>query len=561
MARKPPDDGKRSRRRAVRREAYERYKAISDPHSVLIRSRLAPDLLEALAKASREATEEEGEVDRFQVIVDMNEMFPGGAGRARELLFQLFRADEGEEIDRMVADVASAVQGEKTEVSLAGFPPGGFHGEVFEAKSKITATYAFMTLDASTIEQLVRLSVNVRDSGGEPREPIPLIFRIWLDHDLDLFVYRSAQTIKADAALTAFGCKGEGILWAVADTGIDGEHPHFKTHGTLTLPTGIRHRDFTILNDEASNLDEAEASAQTDPAGHGTHVAGILAGETVSRGEADASISSELAVDAISVERDVRLNQAEVGSDDTTVKRVRGVAPLCKLLSLRVLDANRRGNVSDVLAAIGYIQELNEHGRRIRVHGLNLSVGYPFDPQWFSPGQSALCVEVNRLVKSGVVVIAAAGNGGYGRVTTHSARSEQSAFLCSISDPGNAERAITVGSTHRDMPHTYGVSFFSGKGPTADGRAKPDLVAPGERVVSCAAGRGGSAVFREDSGTSMAAPHVSGAIAAFLSVRGEFIGQPERVKEIFVTSATDLRRRVEFQGSGALDLMRALQSV
>ena len=50
-------------------------------------------------------------------------------------------------------------------------------------------------------------------------------------------------------------------------------------------------------------------------------------------------------------------------------------------------------------------------------------------------------------------------------------------------------RAITVGSTHRDCPHTYGVSYFSSKGPTGDGRIKPDLVAPGERIVSCAAGR------------------------------------------------------------------------
>jgi hypothetical protein len=59
----------------------------------------------------------------------------------------------------------------------------------------------------------------------------------------------------------------------------------------------------------------------------------------------------------------------------------------------------------------------------------------------------------------------------------------------------------------------------------------------------------------------MAAPHVSGAIAAFLSIRREFIGRPERVKEIFMSSATDLRRDRYFQGSGLVDLMRAIQSV
>ena len=140
-----------------------------------------------------------------------------------------------------------------------------------------------------------------------------------------------------------------------------------------------------------------------------------------------------------------------------------------------------------------------------------------------------------------------------------------------INDPGNSALAITVGSTHRNAPHAYGVSYFSSKGPTGDGRAKPDLVAPGERITSCAAADltavvGGAvppdtAVYVEDTGTSMAAPHVSGAVAALLSVRREFIGQPEDVKNVFVDSATDLGRGREFQGGGLLDLMRALQKI
>jgi serine protease AprX len=72
---------------------------------------------------------------------------------------------------------------------------------------------------------------------------------------------------------------------------------------------------------------------------------------------------------------------------------------------------------------------------------------------------------------------------------------------------------------------------------------------------------GETAVYVEDSGTSMAAPHVSGAAAALLSVRREFIGDPEKVKEILVDSATSLGRNTDFQGRGLLDLMRALQSV
>jgi subtilisin family serine protease len=69
------------------------------------------------------------------------------------------------------------------------------------------------------------------------------------------------------------------------------------------------------------------------------------------------------------------------------------------------------------------------------------------------------------------------------------------------------------------------------------------------------------AAYVDRSGTSMAAPHVSGAIAAFLSVREEFIDQPEQVKTIFANSATDLGRTESFQGKGLVDLMRALQSV
>jgi subtilisin family serine protease len=209
----------------------------------------------------------------------------------------------------------------------------------------------------------------------------------------------------------------------------------------------------------------------------------------------------------------------------------------------------------------------------MRIHGVNLSLGYEFDAEMFACGQSPLCAEVDRLVQSGVVVVAAAGNTGWG-LATSAARATRIGFSSSINDPGNAARAITVGATHRESPHTYGVSFFSSKGPTGDGRLKPDLVAPGERITSCAAGqklaslpvakkkRGKrQAAYLDDSGTSMAAPHVSGAVAAFLSIRREFIGRPDDVKKIFLDSATPLGRERYFEGHGLVDLMRAIQSV
>jgi serine protease AprX len=135
-----------------------------------------------------------------------------------------------------------------------------------------------------------------------------------------------------------------------------------------------------------------------------------------------------------------------------------------------------------------------------------------------------------------------------------------------IYDPGNAEHAITIGSTHSTDPLRYGVSYFSAKGPTADGRLKPDLVAPGERVLSCAPpSRSGDeaqvirgARYVEDTGTGQAAAAVSGAIAALLSVRHHLIGKPHLVKQLLTSTAEDLNRDRYIQGYGLVNLMRAL---
>ena len=153
-------------------------------------------------------------------------------------------------------------------------------------------------------------------------------------------------------------------------------------------------------------------------------------------------------------------------------------------------------------------------------------------------------------------MVAAAGNFGYHSYETQDGGYEgYTAF--SITDPGNADGVITVGSTHRSWPHTYGVSFFSSRGPTGDGRLKPDLVAPGERIQSCLPEGG----WGELDGTSMAAPHVSGAAAMLIARYSELIGRPRQIKRVLCESATDLGRERSFQGQGMLDVLRAFQKI
>ncbi|HUQ95726.1 MAG TPA: S8 family peptidase [Bryobacteraceae bacterium] len=371
--------------------------------------------------------------------------------------------------------------------------------------------------------------------------------RIWYDFPLRALIDRSVTTVKVDAARRAFLAEGRDVVWAVIDSGIDRAHIHFASLRTLELTLPVRHCDFTTA-DDPGNSDRA----LTDGYGHGTHVAGIIAGGFAAGQGTGIARRSRVGAN----------NQIEEFEEPLT--ELGGMAPRCKLVSMKVLNDQGQGGVSNIIAAIDKIQTINDHGRSLKIHGVNLSVGYEFDPSWFACGQSPVCVEVNRLVRSGVVVVVAAGNTGYG-VLSSNQRPTGAGFMLTINDPGNAEFAITVGSTHRDSPHTYGVSYFSSKGPTGDGRTKPDLVAPGERILSCCSSvtTAGNLtnVYIEDSGTSMAAPHVSGIVAAFFSIRREYIGSPEKVKQLLLSTATDLGRNPYFQGRGLVDLMRAIQSV
>jgi hypothetical protein len=234
-----------------------------------------------------------------------------------------------------------------------------------------------------------------------------------------------------------------------------------------------------------------------------------------------------------------------------------GMCPDLMLYDLRVFDHNGDGDEFTVMAALQLIRHLNTHKDQPVIHGANLSLSLLHDVANYACGRTPICDECERAVSSGVVVVAAAGNEGYMRYVTPQGASSEGYRSISVTDPGNAEGVITVGATHRYQPHTYGVSYFSSRGPTGDGRVKPDLVAPGEKITAPVPDSG----WATKDGTSMAAPHVSGAAALLMARHRELVGRPQRIKEILCATATDLGRERYFQGRGMVDVLRALQSV
>ncbi len=233
-----------------------------------------------------------------------------------------------------------------------------------------------------------------------------------------------------------------------------------------------------------------------------------------------------------------------------------GMCPEIGLYDFRVLAPDLRDTEFAIIGALQHIRYINERNRFIAIHGVNLSLSIRHDVRNFACGRTPVCEECERLVESGVVVVAAAGNHGYQNFETKEGLYEGYAAF-SITDPGNADGVVTVGATHRYWPHTYGVSFFSSRGPTGDGRPKPDLVAPGERIRAPMPDN----AWGDLDGTSMAAPHVSGAAAMLMARYSELIGRPRQIKRILCESATSLDRERSFQGHGMLDVLRAFQSV
>jgi serine protease AprX len=298
---------------------------------------------------------------------------------------------------------------------------------------------------------------------------------------------------------------GNGVGIAVIDSGVA---PVPELHGRI-----VATRDFT--DDRGPGMDQN---------GHGTHIAGIIAAAGKNR------------------------------FDDTA-----GVAPGANIINLKVLDAKGRGVVGDVIEAIDWAIA---NRTRYNIKVINMSLGGPVTQGW---RDDPLCQAVERAYRSGITVVASAGNFGKAE--------DGRAIYGGITTPGISPFAITVGALNtKGTPYRSDdeVASYSSKGPTMyDHLVKPDLVAPGNKILGLAAP--GSTLVREHpelvvslpegkrlqlSGTSMAAAVVSGAAGLIFDRQPRF--SPLVIRGLLQFSAEVSGEGMLVSGTGRLNMLAAL---
>lgn len=361
---------------------------------------------------------------------------------------------------------------------------------------------------------------------GYIKYKLPMIDAYVLEVDEDqLEIIKSMDgllSVEMDAHITAQMNRVRDIIeckWA---------HTHGymgKGVGVAIVDTGLAlHKDFVEGENRVVAFADFINQRQEpyDDNGHGTHVAGIIGGNGYS-----------------------------------SKGKYVGVAPECNLIGVKVLDHRGDGNISDVLAGLQWVID---NRRKYNIRIVNISVGTSSKENL---DENSLLVQgVNAVWDQGIIVVVAAGNNGPGPM--------------SISTPGISRKVITVGSSDDNMSvEVFGSGRskdYSGRGPTPYCIKKPDIVAPGSNIISCnisrytARSRSGELrlsssdspmMYTIKSGTSMATPVVSGAIALLLGAHPELSNR--EVKLRLRSSAVDLGQHWEKQGWGLLNIKRLLE--
>lgn len=349
----------------------------------------------------------------------------------------------------------------------------------------------------------------------------PKVKRIHKDREVRGEVARTAATVGAKNVHAQYGYTGAGIGVAVIDSGITPWHDDLTVN--TSNKTGQRVTKFV---DFVNNR-----TAKYDDWGHGTHVAGIIAG-----------------------------NGYDSNGDRLSI------APKASIIALKALDFEGKGKISDIIAALDWAVT-NRTAYNIRVINMSLGAGvfesYNTDP---------LTLAAKRAVDAGIVVVAAAGNMG------KSANGQPQ--YGAITAPGNAPWVLTVGASssmgttdRRDDT----IALYSSRGPTmVDFAAKPDLVAPGSGTVSLSEKNSlfyttkaaylvpgkksglNYLPYLTLSGTSMAAPVVAGSVALMLEANPNLT--PNMVKAILQFTAQVYNGyNYLTQGAGFLNTLGAVR--
>jgi len=274
----------------------------------------------------------------------------------------------------------------------------------------------------------------------------------------------SIDSIGTDVIWNQFGFRGEDTTIAILDTGIDFNHESLDDldDNSDTDDPKISVDSDGMLAFYNANTDKEYPDEQPHDSGsHGTHCAGIAAG---------------------------------TGGPSGTYS---GVAPQANLVGVIALDGGS-GDEGDLLRAVDWTIENKD---RFSIDVMSLSLGGPIViPGATNNGDSSISQALDVAVEAGIVTVVAIGNGNLG-IAAHPA---------SASYPGDSVKAITVGSVNDD----HNREIYSSRGPTGDGRLKPDVMAPGGAIMSASAGSGDGYVSY--SGTSMATPHVAGVAALMI---------------------------------------------